>query len=171
MKYLKINNLNEFDSKHADYIVALSEYKPTISKWEKNKKHSIYHNLWYHLVDAHEADTFTEYYREKLGVIDEIEALAHINTFNQGNFEETSFSKIFEVDGYRYGVLLPEDFNGAVVVSTKRNDIPDVISYEAGSGGYRGGSFSNLKTFRDDLKNTFRLTDAKVDQFLKKYWE
>ena len=170
MKFIKIENLNEFDSKHTDYIVALSEYKPTINKWQDEQKYPIYHNLWYHLVDANEADTFTEYYKEKLG-IHEREALGYIRKFNQGNFEEISFNKIFDIGEYRYGVFLLEDSKQLYILSNKRNDIPNVISYEAGSGGYRWASFWNVRTFREDLMDAFSLTDAKVDQFLKKYWE
>gem|GEM_PF-4686598 len=161
--------MNNFDNAHANCIVALSENKPTVKKWINNKIHPIHHYLWYHFEEKPQPDSFTAYYREKLGVIDESQAKDHINQFNQGNYKTVSFSKIFTLNKISYGII-PWENDEVIIMSTMGNRIKDVESYSAGSGGYRWGCFyPHGETFKYDLMDIFKLNTTDVERFVKKF--
>lgn len=173
MNYYKIKNYVDFDPKHTGYIVALSDYSPVVNIFEKNKHHNIHHTLWYPMRDQQLPSTYTDYFKEKLGVADQSEALRFINDWNKlqasDSFEVQTFSKIFTVSKIRYGVIKTAG-SMDIIMSLKGNQIPHVVTFSYGSGGYRWAYLDNKSvTLEDDVKEKFGLRKSEVKSFIKHY--
>lgn len=67
MKILKLKNMADFDAKHNDYGFVLSETSPEII-FKDNYQTPVGSYLWYHFKMEHMPRTFSDYFREKLGI-------------------------------------------------------------------------------------------------------
>ena len=172
MNYYKIKNYWDFDPQNKDYIVAISDNKPQVAKFSKGKSHSIDHYLWYHLKDEQQHNGYVNYYKEKLGIDNEQDALAEIKRFNKIQasevFKTVDFDKIIKVKGISYGII-PQDDCLDIVMSTSGH-IPHVEFFDCGGGGYKWANLDkSSSTLHDDIKSAFIITNTEVKMFIKKY--
>jgi len=57
----------QFNAKHHDFAVILAEKNPEVV-FENNKNTPVESYLWYHFRMEHMPRTFSDYFREKLGI-------------------------------------------------------------------------------------------------------
>jgi hypothetical protein len=172
-KRFVIDNIEELNPAMLEYGVILSETHPEV-EFQPGHKVPIESYLWYNFHLDIQPHTFVDYYQEKLGVIDEADAMLSISKWNQEVYDGTlpivSFDRIITIGDLKFGVMHTDDPSGSIVMMNINMRFPHQLNIQAGSGGYRWQYLDQCSTPSDaELKNYFSLNKYQRDRF-KKQW-
>jgi len=175
-KNIKLDLAHLLGTNYKNYNAILTDHHPEIT-WEKPKdKRPIITYLWYPIKMENQPPTFSEYLREKLGVINSAEARRITNDWNNKPLLIPTVIKEFTVGQIQFAVLKIPGIKKRYAVLGNQMDRPkNYYSVGIGGGGYVWQTLPKGKLINDpvtqgDLRMKFGLRlKADRDSFIKKW--
>ncbi len=169
IKRLIIKDIDDLNPAMADYGVILSETHPEVEFITK-KQWAVDAYLWYNFQLEPQENTFTDYYREKLGITNVNIALREIDKWNdevsKNKLTTRMFNKIIDLGDIKFGVLHRRDSNKSIVMMNSPFRYPRQKTVYAGYGGYLWQYLDPLSSPSDtELKRYFNLSSTQRRSF------
>jgi len=165
----KINLTHLLGKNYNNYGVIIVENHPQVAYQKGHNGLPIVSYLWYPIELGQIPDTFTEYFREKLGVTDQAEAKQMIHDWNTKYIPIAGIVKQFKIGRKRFAAFEGPRNSGMLIVMANYSDRPaHMETVNAGRGGYiwqrlpKAGPISHA-----ELESKFCLrTKSERDRFI-----
>jgi hypothetical protein len=169
LKRLIIKDIDDLNPAMADYGVILSETHADV-EFAPGHNRPVESYLWYNFRLEIQPHTFVEYYREKLAISNDDEAMMSISEWNDELHMEAiavdDFDRVITVGDIKFGILITEDPTKSIVMMDRMVRYPYQKDINAGSGGYPWQYFDPSVAPSDtELKNNFNLNKYQRDRF------
>ena len=177
---LKIKNLDLILPNHNGYGVILSEHHPDVKFTKQRWARPILSYLWYPIELGKIPNTFTDYFREKLGITDLQESIKSVKNWNAIVARKTLPQKTlfahFNIGMKQFGLLKDDPNDGSITVLTNYFNLPKHrLIIKARIGGYvwqylPNSILSDSQSDRDVLAYRLGLyLKGNQTQFIKKW--
>ncbi|MBC8192628.1 MAG: hypothetical protein H8E18_09620 [FCB group bacterium] len=168
-KRLIIDNIEQLNPTMLKYGIILSETHTEV-KSQQGHDVPVESYLWYNFPLDNQPPTFVAYYREKLGITNENDALGEISIWNHEFYNRginvVSFNKMIPIEDKLFGVLATNSPNRSIVMMNSAMRPKDYWTVEAGSGGYAWQYLDPRSRATDTkLKDYFGLNKYQRDRF------
>jgi len=171
----KINLTHLLGDNYNNYGVIITEHHPEIIFKDPKHNRPIESYLWYPIELGQIPNTFTDYFREKLGVTDPINAQQIIVDWNTKPLLTSTIQKQINIGKKRF-IAINSVWSDMLIVLTNYYDRPKHYkTIHAGRGGYlwqymAEGQLSNTPQTHNMLVKKFGLRlKSERDQFIRNW--